>query len=153
MNNTYLENTVWNLKFLDYTRKVKLPKFALTQIGDKTATLENLKLLQAKLPSVGYKVSDEMQAVSVALLDDKKTVSVLNLLAVDSELNSDCIKSFGKFLKTKWKFDPNVLADCIKCYVRSNRYSSDSCNVWDIQLLYLLLKTGHERLKDMLYTG
>lgn len=153
MNNTYLRNTVWNLEFLDYTRKVNLPKYALTQIKDKTAALENLKLLQAKLPNVGYKTSDEMKAVSAALLTDKKTVSVLNLLAVDNELNSDCIKLFGKFLKTKWKFDPDILADCIKCYVRSNKYSSDSCNVWDIQLLYLLLKTGHERLKNMLYTG
>lgn len=153
MNNTYLKNTVWNLEFLDYTRKVNLPKPALTQIGDKTAALENLKLLQAKLPNVGYKTSDEMKEVSVALLTDKKTVSVLNLLTVDNELNSDYIKPFGKFLKTKWKFDSNILADCLKCYVRSNRYIGDSCNVWDIQLLYLLLKTGHERLKNMLYTG
>lgn len=153
MNNTYLKNTIWNLEFLDHTRKVNLPKPALTQMGNKTAALENLKLLQAKLPNVGYKTSDEMKAVSVALLADKKTVSVLNLLTVDNELNSDYINPLGKFLKTKWKFDPDILADCIKCYVMSNRYIGDSCNVWDIQLLYLLLKTGHERLKDMLYTG
>ena len=135
--NKYLENTVWNLEFLDYTRKINLPKSALTQIMDKETALEHMKLLHAKLPNVGYKTSDEMKEVSVALLTDKKTVSVLNLLTVDNELNSDYVKPFGKFLKTKWKFDSNILADCLKCYVRSNRYIGDSCNVWDIQLLYL----------------
>lgn len=43
--NKYLENTVWNLEFLDYTRKVNLPKSALTQIRDKAAALEHMKLL------------------------------------------------------------------------------------------------------------
>ena len=72
--NKYLENTVWNLEFLDYTRKVNLPKSALTQIRDKAAALEHMKLLQAKLPDAGYHVSGERQAVSVSLLADRKTV-------------------------------------------------------------------------------
>ena len=152
MNNTYLKNTIWNLEFLDHTRKVNLPKSALTQIKDKTVALENLKLLRVKLPNVGYKTSDEIQSVSVALLTDRKAVEVLNLLATDSKFDSNYIEPFGKFLKIGWEFDTDIMSTCIKTYVNSAGYAKSSCNVRDVQLLYLLLKTGHERLKDMLYT-
>ena len=151
--NKYLENTVWNLEFLDYTRKVNLPKSALTQIRDKAAALEHMKLLQAKLPDAGYHVSGERQAVSVSLLADRKTVEVLNLLTADQKIDSDYVEPLGKFLKTGWEFEPDVLADCIKRYVQLEGYQSCSCNIRDVQLLYLLLKTGHEKLVDILYAG
>ena len=151
--NKYLENTVWNLEFLDYTRKIKLPKSALTQIRDKAAALEHMKLLQAKLPDTGYHVSDEMQTVSVSLLDDGKTVEVLNLLTADQEIDSDYVELLGKFLKTGWEFDPDILADCIKRYVQLEGYRVYSYSIRDVQLLYLLLKTGHEKLVDILYAG
>lgn len=151
--NKYLENTVWNLEFLDYTRKVNLPKSALTQIKDKAAALEHMKLLQAKLPDAGYHVSGERQAVSVSLLADRKTVEVLNLLTADQKIDSDYVEPLGKFLKTGWEFEPDVLADCIKRYVQLEGYQSCSCNIRDVQLLYLLLKTGHEKLVDILYAG
>ncbi len=108
---------------------------------------------QAKLQMLDIMYLVKGQAVSVSLLADRKTVEVLNLLTADQKIDSDYVEPLGKFLKTGWEFEPDVLADCIKRYVQLEGYQSCSCNIRDVQLLYLLLKTGHEKLVDILYAG
>ena len=153
MSNSYLENVIHNMEFLDWAEKKGIQMTALAQMPDKETALENLKLLQGKLPKSEYRFVNEIKAVSAAVLTDKKAVETINQLTVDDALNSSYIKLFGKYLESRWEFEPDIMADCLKKYILSTEYQESSCSAWDLRFLYLLLQTGHERLIQMLYTG
>lgn len=150
MSNSYLKNMDKALEFLDLVREKGIEMECVCGVSDRTIAISNLKMLRPMVKAYGYSANEQYREVVSSLMENRKTIEVINKLAGDAErLDSKEITILGMFLQGKMDFEPETLITCLRDYKNlfSHPYDYRESH---LHILYKLLETHHVKLEKMI---